>query len=242
MFDFVSDEQKEKFDIKYPDLPEYSKEEKLAYEKEVLGVYISGHPLEDYEEKLRKNVKSYSKDFVEEEDGTMIVSDNQYTSIGGMVEDIVIKNTRTGKTMAFLTIEDLYGTVEVLVFPNVLDKFRYMIKMDAKLLITGRVTVNDEIKGKLICDKIVELDKIPAQLWIQFQNKEEYLKYEEYLKEMIQSEDGNDTLVVYLKEEKQKKVYPKNMSICITRELKDTMIDRFGEDNVRVVEKSIEIS
>ena len=242
MFDFVSEEEKEQFDMKYPDLPEYEKEEKLAYEKEVLGIYLSGHPLEDYEEKLRKNVKSYSKDFVEEEDGTMVVTDNQYTSIGGMVEDIVIKNTRTGKTMAFVTIEDLYGTVEVLIFPNVLEKYRYMIKNDAKLLITGRVTVNDEIKGKLICDKMIELDHIPAQLWIQFQNKEEYLDAENYLNKMTESSDGNDTLVIYLKEEKQKKVYPKNMSICINGETKERLIQKFGKDNVRVVEKSIEIS
>ncbi|MBQ3665390.1 MAG: DNA polymerase III subunit alpha [Lachnospiraceae bacterium] len=242
MFDFVSEEEKEQFDMKYPDLSEYEKEEKLAYEKEVLGIYLSGHPLEDYEEKLRKNVKSYSKDFVEEEDGTMVVTDNQYTSIGGMVEDIVIKNTRTGKTMAFVTIEDLYGTVEVLIFPNVLEKYRYMIKNDAKLLITGRVTVNDEIKGKLICDKMIELDHIPAQLWIQFQNKEEYLDAENYLNKMTESSDGNDTLVIYLKEEKQKKVYPKNMSICINGETKERLIQKFGKDNVRVVEKSIEIS
>ena len=135
LFDIVSDEDKSDFDIKYPNLPDYEKEEKLSFEKEVLSVYVSGHPLEEYEEKMKKNVKSYSKDFIMDEEGNTIVKDNERTVIGGMVEGITMKTTRTGKTMAFITVEDLYGTVEVLVFPNVFEKCRYKIKADAKLFI-----------------------------------------------------------------------------------------------------------
>ena len=241
LFDLVPEEEKADYDIKYPNLPEYAKEEKLAFEKEVLGVYVSGHPLEEYEEKWRKNVKAFSKDFVVDEEGNTVVTDNDYTVIGGMVENITIKNTRTGKTMAFITIEDLYGTVEVLVFPNVLERYRYMIRNDAKLFIRGRVTVSGEEQAKLICDKIEEFDKVPSELWIQFLNKADYMQKEEALFGLLKSSDGSDKVVIYLREEKQKKVLPANMTVKADFALLERLYQAFGNDNVKVVEKSIEI-
>lgn len=240
LFDIVSDEEKSDFDIKYPNLPEYAKEEKLAFEKEVLGVYVSGHPLEEYEEKMKKNVKSYSKDFIMDEEGNSIVKDNEKTIIGGMVEGITIKTTRTGKTMAFITIEDLYGVVEVLVFPNVFEKCRYKIKTDAKLFVKGRVSA-DDTQVKLICEEIIEFDSVPVDLWIQFENKKQFIEKEDLLLEQIRAKDGRDTVIVYLKEEKQKKVYPRNMTVKADREFVERLSELFGKTNVKVVEKNIEI-
>ena len=240
LFDIVSDEEKSDFDIKYPNLPEYAKEEKLAFEKEVLGVYVSGHPLEEYEEKMKKNVKSYSKDFIMDEEGNTIVKDNEKTVIGGMVEGITMKTTRTGKTMAFITIEDLYGVVEVLVFPNIFEKCRYKIKTDAKLFVKGRVSA-DDTQVKLICEDIIEFDSVPVDLWIQFKNKDEFMEKENILLNEMKTKDGRDTVIVYLKEEKQKKVYPRNMSVKADKEFVERLSWIFGETNVKVVEKSIEI-
>lgn len=240
LFDLVSEEDKAEYDIKYPDLPEYAKEEKLAFEKEVLGVYVSGHPLEEYEQKWRKHIKSLSKDFVMDEEGNTVVKDNQNTVIGGMVENITIKNTRNGKTMAFLTLEDLYGTVEVLVFPNVLERCRHMIKNDAKLFISGRVSASDEEQAKLICEKITEFEQIPSELWIQFKNKNEYLEKENVLSDIIQTSDGLDRVVIYLREDKLKKVLPGNMSVRLDLPFLEKMYEIFGQDNVKVVEKNIE--
>ena len=240
LFDIVSDEEKSDFDIKYPNLTEYAKEEKLAFEKEVLGVYVSGHPLEEYEEKMKKNVKSYSKDFIMDEEGNSIVKDNEKTIIGGMVEGITIKTTRTGKTMAFITIEDLYGVVEVLVFPNVFEKCRYKIKTDAKLFVKGRVSA-DDTQVKLICEEIIEFDSVPVDLWIQFENKKQFIEKEDLLLEQIRAKDGRDTVIVYLKEEKQKKVYPRNMTVKADREFVERLSELFGKTNVKVVEKNIEI-
>ena len=240
LFDIVSDEDKSDFDIKYPDIPDYEKEEKLALEKEVLGVYVSGHPLEEYVEKMNKNVKSYSKDFIMDEEGNTGVKDNEKTIIGGMVEGITMKTTRTGKTMAFITIEDLYGVVEVLVFPNVFEKCRYKIKADAKLFIKGRVTA-DDTQVKLICEDVIEFDSVPVDLWIQFKNKEEFIEKEKLLLNEMKLKDGRDTVIVYLREEKQKKVYPRNMTVKADKELVDKLFGIFGETNVKVVEKNIEI-
>ena len=194
LFDLVSDEDKADYEIRMPDLEEYSKEEKLAFEKEVLGVYVSGHPLEQYEDKWRKNVKSFTKDFITDEEGNTIAKDNMVTIVGGMIDTITLKTTRNGKTMAFITLEDLYGVMEILIFPNVLERYRYMLKENEKIFVKGKVSIGDDEQGKLICDQIISFDKVPRELWIQFKDKNEYMLKENELLEFIRNSDGNDTI------------------------------------------------
>lgn len=242
LFDLVSDEDKADYEIRMPDLEEYSKEEKLAFEKEVLGVYVSGHPLEQYEDKWRKNVKSFTKDFITDEEGNTIAKDNTTTIVGGMIDTITLKTTRTGKTMAFITLEDLYGVMEILIFPNVLERYRYMLKENEKIFIKGKVSIGDDEQGKLICDQIISFDKVPRELWIQFKDKNEYMLKENELLEFIRNSDGNDTLIIYCKAEKVKKVFPRNMRINADADMINQLSEKYGADNVKVVEKSIEIA
>ncbi len=125
LFDIVSDDQKSEFDIPLPDVGEYEKETKLAFEKEVLGVYLSGHPLEDYEEKWKKNISRTTLDFqIDDETGRTKVHDGAKEIIGGMITEKTIKHTKTNQMMAFITVEDLLGTVEVVVFPRDYEKIR----------------------------------------------------------------------------------------------------------------------
>lgn len=242
LFDLVSDEDKADYEIRMPDLEEYSKEEKLAFEKEVLGVYVSGHPLEQYEDKWRKNVKSFTKDFITDEEGNTIAKDNTTTIVGGMIDTITLKTTRTGKTMAFITLEDLYGVMEILIFPNVLERYRYMLKENEKIFVKGKVSIGDDEQGKLICDQIISFDKVPRELWIQFKDKNEYMLKENELLEFIRNSDGNDTLIIYCKAEKVKKVFPRNMRINANADMINQLSEKYGADNVKVVEKSIEIA
>lgn len=242
LFDLVSDEDKADYEIRMPDLEEYSKEEKLAFEKEVLGVYVSGHPLEQYEDKWRKNVKSFTKDFITDEEGNTIAKDNTVTIVGGMIDTITLKTTRNGKTMAFITLEDLYGVMEILIFPNVLERYRYMLKENEKIFIKGKVSIGDDEQGKLICDQIISFDKVPRELWIQFKDKNEYMLKEDELLEVIRNSDGNDTLIIYCKAEKAKKVFPRNMRINADAGMVNRLSEKYGTDNVKVVEKSIEIA
>lgn len=242
LFDLVSDEDKADYEIRMPDLEEYSKEEKLAFEKEVLGVYVSGHPLEQYEDKWRKNVKSFTKDFITDEEGNTIAKDNTVTIVGGMIDTITLKTTRTGKTMAFITLEDLYGVMEILIFPNVLERYRYMLKENEKIFVKGKVSIGDDEQGKLICDQIISFDKVPRELWIQFKDKNEYMLKENELLEFIRNSDGNDTLIIYCKAEKVKKVFPRNMRINADADMINQLSEKYGADNVKVVEKSIEIA
>ena len=240
LFDLVSDEDKADYEIRMPDLEEYSKEEKLAFEKEVLGVYVSGHPLEQYEDKWRKNVKSFTKDFITDEEGNTIAKDNTTTIVGGMIDTITLKTTRTGKTMAFITLEDLYGVMEILIFPNVLERYRYMLKENEKIFVKGKVSIGDDEQGKLICDQIISFDKVPRELWIQFKDKNEYMLNENELLEFIRNSDGNDTLIIYCKAEKVKKVFPRNMRINADADMINQLSEKYGADNVKVVEKGIE--
>lgn len=242
LFDLVSDEDKADYEIRMPDLEEYSKEEKLAFEKEVLGVYVSGHPLEQYEYKWRKNVKSFTKDFITDEEGNTIAKDNTVTIVGGMIDTITLKTTRNGKTMAFITLEDLYGVMEILIFPNVLERYRYMLKENEKIFVKGKVSIGDDEQGKLICDQIISFDKVPRELWIQFKDKNEYMLKENELLEFIRNSDGNDTLIIYCKAEKAKKVFPRNMRINADAGMVNRLSEKYGTDNVKVVEKSIEIA
>lgn len=240
LFDLVSEEEKAQYDIKLPDCQEYSEEEKLSFEKEVLGVYVSGHPLQEYEGKWRKNVKSFTKDFIVDEEGNTVAKDNSNTVVGGMIEHITLKTTKTGKTMAFITLEDLYGTLEILVFPNVLERFRSHLTENNKIFVSGRISIGDDEQGKLICERIIPFDKVPRELWIQFKNKQEYMEKEPELLDLLRESDGNDNVIIYCNEEKAIKKYPKSMGIMADSELVGTLYKMYGENNIKVVEKSIE--
>ena len=119
LFDLVSEEDKKEFEIRMPDVEEFGKEELLGYEKEVLGIYLSGHPLENYREMMEKTISAKTSDFQQDEETNLPkVMDGQKVIIGGMITDKTIKYTKNNKVMAFLTVEDLVGTVEVVVFPR----------------------------------------------------------------------------------------------------------------------------
>lgn len=240
LFDLVPEEEKSAFEIGLPDVPEYSREELLAFEKEVLGIYVSGHPLEEYEAKWRKNITALTKDFVPDEEGRTGVADNESVTVGGMIINITIKSTKNGKTMAFLTLEDLVGTIEVIVFPNMFDRYRTALRNDAKVFIKGKVSLGDDEQGKIICDKIIEFSKLPRELWIQFQDKEAYQQKEKELFSLINESDGNDMVIIYCRTEKAKKILPERWCVNADMGLVKKLETVFGENNVKVVEKNIE--
>ena len=117
LFDLVSEEEKKAYEVRFPNVEEYTKEIKLGFEKEVLGIYLSGHPLEEYEEKWRKNISAVTADFMlDEETNAVKIKDNQSVVIGGIITEKTIKYTKQNKAMAFITVEDLFGTVKLLFF------------------------------------------------------------------------------------------------------------------------------
>ena len=241
LFDIVEDEQKSEFQIKLPDVGEYNKEDLLALEKEVLGIYVSGHPLEEYEEQWRRCVSASTADFVrDEETGRLKVHDGSKEIIGGMIVEKTVKYTKTNQMMAFLTLEDLLGTVEVIIFPRDFEKYKNFIEPDSKVFIKGRVSEEEDKPGKLICEKIVPFSGKTKELWVQFESKEAYLKEEQSFLSMIADSEGSDSVVIYCAKERAVKRLPVNRNINIEQGIITRLQNRYSEKNIKVLEKSIE--
>lgn len=243
LFDFAGEEEKEELETKLPDVGEYDKEMILGFEKEVLGVYISGHPLEDYIPVMEKNITRTTADFVVAEGETVPrVRDNETAVIGGMIVDKVVKTTRTNSLMAFITLEDLMGTVEIIVFPQDYETYRSLLETDRKAFVKGRITVEEDKPAKMICQKIIPFDEVPRQLWIQFTDREEYRKMEEHLFAVLGQYDGQDTVIIYLSQERAKKQLPNSRMTKVCPELLEKLYQTAGHENVKVVQMSIEKS
>ncbi len=236
LFDIVDEDQKEEFDIKLPEVGEYSKDMVLAFEKEVLGIYISGHPLEEQEELWKKGITNTTADFMlGEEEEDIVVKDNATAVIGGMIADKKIKYTKNDKVMAFLQIEDLLGSVEVVVFPKDYEKYSAKLAEDNKVFVKGRVSLEEEKDGKLICEKITLFDEIPKKLWIKFKEKEDYEKAEEELFADLADSDGRDSVIIYIESIKAMKRLPPNRNVCADKELSEKLGEKYGGDNIKIV-------
>ena len=241
LFDLVSEDQKEEFQIRMPDVGEYSKETLLAFEKEVLGIYVSGHPLEAYEEKWKKSISATTADFqLDEETGHTKVHDGAKEIIGGMITEKTIKHTKTNQMMAFITVEDLLGTVEVVVFPRDYEKNRDYLEVDSKVFVRGRVSEEDDKPSKMICEKIIPFERTKKELWIQFPDKATFLDEEQIVYGYLADSDGDDEVMIYCAKERAVKKLPKNRNIGINEQILSRLMNHFGEKRVKVVEKPIE--
>lgn len=239
LFDFASEEDKKDFEITMPDVGEYSKDMMLAFEKEVLGIYVSGHPLQENETLWKKNIKNTTLDFaIDEETDTVKVQDGATTVIGGMITSKVIKTTRNNSVMAFVTIEDLYGVVEVIVFPRDYEKFRNLLNDDKKVFIVGKVTVEEDRPAKVICQKIVPFENVPKEIWLKFSDMNSYLSVKTNIDRAIEKTEGIDCIWIYCEKEKQRKKIP---HILANLELIDYLVPMMGQENVKIVEGSIDI-
>ena len=236
LFDIADEEAKEDFEIKLPNVAEYKKSELLAFEKEVIGVYVSGHPLEEFMPKWKKHITNNTGDFVaEEEDSELKVNDGDRVCVGGMINSISIKSTKTGKMMAFFRLEDMFGNVEVIVFPKDYEKYRSAILDDAKVFVRGRVNVTDNDGAKVICESITAFENMPSDLWIRFADMEQYNEMSEKIDKILRESDGRDNVILYLTKEKQKKHLPASRSVYANEELLSTLRALLGEENVVVV-------
>lgn len=240
LFDMFEPEDKP-VDVTVPDVGEYTMDERLAMEKEVLGIYVSGHPIDEYRELWSKNITNMTSDFeIDEETGECKVNENSQVIVGGIINDIRVRMTKTGQSMAYVTIEDLVGTVEVIVFPKTYMDFRKYIFMDNKVFVTGGIDQRVEENAKILARKIIPFDSIPRDVWIKFPNKQAYIDSEKKLFNILSTSDGNDRVIIYCEAEKAKKYLPLSMTIKAAGETLSQLMSNFGAENVKVVEKTIE--
>ncbi len=240
LFDLVPEEDKKDYEIRMPDAAEFDKETLLAFEKEVLGVYISGHPLEEYEDKWKKNITAKTTDFLlDDETGTAKVQDSQKVTVGGMLVHRTIKYTKNNKTMAFLTLEDLVGTLEIIVFPRDYEKYRSYFEDEARIFAEGRVTIEEEKNGKLILERVYSFDETPKELWLQFPDMASYQSQEPRVLEELRAFDGQDDVVVYIADRRVMKRLGPQWRVAAAGPLVQSLRDVFGQNNVKVVEKKV---
>ena len=239
-FDIAPEEEKDNFHITFPDAGEYDKQTLLAFEKETIGIYVSGHPMEEYRELWEKNVTARTSDFVVDEVGKTIVEDNSNVVIGGMITSKKVKTTKTNQLMAFITVEDLVGTVEVLVFPKIYEKNRQAFTEENKVFIRGRASIGDDLVGKLICEEVIPFTDIPNELWLQFENQAFYASHIDDVMAALRDSDGKDRVIMYLKEERKMRRLSENWAVLAGPDLLNRLYKILGEKNVKVVQKVIE--
>jgi len=241
LFDMMDEDVKKEYEVKLPDVEEYAQEILLGFEKEVLGIYISGHPLEEYEQQWRRSISAVTTDFLpDEETGEPKVGDGTKQVVGGMITDKTIKYTKTNQAMAFLNLEDLVGTMEIVVFPRDYEANQGLMEVDSKVFIRGRVSAEDDKPSKLICEKITAFADAPKQLWIQFADRSVYEQAVDELYELLKNSDGKDEVVVYIRDQKAMKKLPPSRNVKIDRDLITGLSAAYGENNVKVMEMSIE--
>ena len=241
LFDLVGEEEKAEFDTQMPDVGEYEKETRLSFEKEVMGVYLSGHPMEEYEERWRKGISRTTLDFqLDEETGRTRVHDGVKETIGGIIAGKTIKYTKNNKTMAFLTIEDLAGTVEVVVFPRDYEKYQQYLTEENKVFVQGRVSEEDDAASKLICEAVIPFDRTRKELWLQYETKADFLSREQELYDLLGDSEGDDQVVIYCRKERAVKRLPQGRNIHIDSIILNRLTNYLGESCVKVIEKPIE--
>jgi len=246
LFDLAGDEEKESFEIALPDVGEFNKELLLTFEKEVLGVYISGHPLESYLSLLKKYATKITTDFYREEsaegekgvgpadDGSIKVRDDERVTIGGMITEKRVKYTKSNQMMAYVMLEDLVGSVEVIMFPKAFEKYSAKVAEDAKVFISGRVQIEDEKDAKLICESVESFTDKPRKLWIKLRNKEEHDALEVEIRQLLSDSDGRDEVVIYLAEEKQMKSLGRSLTVNAEGLLLDKLKEKLGDESIVV--------
>lgn len=236
LFDLVGEEQKSDFDIRMPDVGEYKKEVLLAFEKEVIGFYISGHPLEEYEAFWKKKISATTAEFtLDEELGHAKIEDGIKVTVGGLIEGKTIKYTKNDKMMAFLQLEDLAGSVEIVVFPRDYEKYAAKLQEEAKVFITGRTSIEEDKDGKLILESVMTFEEAPKTLWIKFASIQEYERKAETLSALLSGSEGKDSVVLFCEAEKQIKRLPANQNVKAEGRLMENLRNAFGEENIRLV-------
>ncbi len=243
LFDFVADEDKEAFEVKYPPVGEYDREVLLAYEKEVLGVYISGHPLEEYEKAWRKNITAVTTDFqADEETGKARVYDGQTVIVGGMITAKTVKTTKNNQLMAFVTLEDLVGSVEVIVFPRDYERNREFLNEEEKIYVRGRVSLSEDAQGKLICQRVVAFSQISNEIWIRFKDKDDFAQNESRVYSAIENSDGHDRIVIFCQAQKAIKRLPAIYNVSGDAQLIGRLESDFGPENIKIVQNALKMS
>ncbi|MFR8737765.1 MAG: DNA polymerase III subunit alpha [Eubacterium sp.] len=237
LFDIADEDQKKNYKMQMPNVGEYDNDQKLEFEKEVIGIYASGHPLSDMEEKWKRVITNMSLDFAVPEEGESYkIKDKSRVTVGGIITTVTRKFTKRGNQMAFLTLEDLVGTVEIVVFPREFDKYREILMEGRKIFITGEADIQENAPGKVKASEIKEFVQVPSELWIAFKDKEAYIAGEQKLISLLSENKGNDRVMIALAKERQRKMMPAQYRVDANKNFVEKLKEIYGEDLVKLLQ------
>lgn len=225
----------------FPDVKEFDKKYLLSLEKEMLGLYISGHPLEEYEEELDIYTNTRISDIVDIDDDDADttdrkVYDGQRVVIGGIISEISIKSTRRNEIMAFIKIEDMTGNIEAIIFPKLYTKCSKLIIEDSIIIMSGHISVKEEENPKVIADSIEPLKKnkkIINRVYIRL-NDNTWENDVESLKKIFLKYSGKSPVYVILKNSRKKFMAPRNLWVDANIEFISKIKNAVGEKNVKI--------
>ncbi len=235
LFDIAEDSASLMLEDTLPNIKEFSEKLRLSMEKEVLGLYVSGHPLSEFEGELKRYVTAYSHDFmINEESEEIKLRDGDRVRVGGIIVDKITKTTKNNQMMAFITIEDLYGTVECIIFPQTFTRHSGLLEKDTAILLEGTVNMKEEENTKLLVNSIRPLVKEQTNaISISIKNDSD-LALVEKIKPTLRQYPGNVPVYILLQHRKKKLRAERDLWIRLNDELIDNLKGVFGEENVSV--------
>ena len=250
LFDFVDESQAQSFEVSYPDVDELDKKTLLAYEKEVLGIYVSGHPLEEYEKMWRNNITNVSTDFAADARSSQDMSITDFDAlnvagslrdgascvVGGLITAKTIKTTRYNTLMAFITVEDMYGSVEVIIPPRQYEKVKDKLTEDGKVFVRGKVSMEDERDAKVVLNNLTLFEDIAKTVYIRFKDMDDYNENIKKLSPVVKTSEGNDKICVVLNKERQMKYLGGGITLKADEDVLGKLSEIFGDENIAVKE------
>lgn len=204
----------------------------LADEKEVLGIYLSGHPLDELYLQWMSGVTAKSTDFQQTEE-SCVLKDGKTVTVGGIISSITEKQTRQKKKMAIVTLEDLVGSIEVVVFPQKYDDYCEKMKEGEKVFFTGTVKNEDDKNATLIFEKMTPINASISEIWLQFSNIQEYEKLNHKLEQLYPRYIGDVQIKIYLRNTRQVKCLD-TTRLLVNEESWNSLCDLLGQENVRL--------
>ena len=218
-----------------PRLEEYSIRELLTYEKEVLGIYVSGHPLSEYQDTLRKYVSTSSVDFLSDNDTP--IQDGSTVSYGGMITGKTVKYTKNaGKAMAFISVEDMFGAVEVIAFSQIYENLSSKLKEDRVVVVTGRASVREDEDAKIVANEIRFFEDLNSSseqaLWLKITNDD--TSRINRLTGILAAHKGNSPVIVYNEPKRKRLRLKEDLWVDLNEPLISELTDYLGKDAVKV--------
>ena len=230
-------------DVEYPKIDEFEKKYILAMEKEMTGLYLSGHPLDEYKEALNIQTNTKISDITTDElleeqsyDAPLKVKDGDNVIIGGIITGVNKKITKSNAMMAFITVEDLYGSIEVIVFPKTFEKYKSLINEDNIVVINGRVSIREEEQPKVLCESIKNLAKISTQkIYILTENTSAAKDAADDLKSQMPKFSGNIPVYICTKKERSKFMLNRDLWVNGNQSILSYLKEKFGDRNVKML-------